>query len=136
MPLRTSPLRTLLLTIACVLPILASADDLIIPVGQQGADKASLELPLRAMKAEAVEEKFGAPLNKSNPVGNPPISNWEYPAYRVFFESDRVLHTVLKPISDEPAVIPEAEAPVQDAPVEATETPTEAPTPEAPAQVE
>lgn len=143
---RILPPHTLLLMVACALPTLAIADDLVIPVGAQGADKASLERPARWMTTAAVEEKFGAPLSKGNPVGTPPITSWEYPEYRVYFEGDRVLHTVLNPMSTEPAAIPEApaapkapaaEVPVPEAPVEASsETPATAPTPEAPAQVE
>jgi hypothetical protein len=139
--------RSLLLMMICTLPVLASADDLVVPVGQQGADKASLERPLKGMAAAAVEQKFGAPLSKSNPVGTPPISSWEYPEYRVYFEADRVLHSVLKPMPTETAPAPAA--PVQEAPsttpaeapsatpAEApSATPAEAPTPAAPAEVE
>jgi len=116
---------------ACLLPTLACADDLVIPVGEQGADKASLERPVRWMTTAAVEEKFGAPLSKGAPVGTPPISNWEYPEYRVYFEGDRVLHTVLKPMPTEPAAAPEvpAPAPVEAVVAPAQETPVAAPTP-------
>lgn len=101
------------------------ADELAIPVGQQGADKSSLDRPKTGMKADAVEKKFGAPLNKSTPVGKPPISRWEYPYYNVYFESDRVLHTVMKPVGEEttpvaepvPASAPAAEAAPAAAPI-------------------
>lgn len=137
--------RSLLLIMVYILPALAVADDVVIPVGHQGADKVSLERPLKGMASAAVEQKFGAPLSKSNPVGNPPISSWEYPEYRVYFEADRVLHTVLKPIPTEsaPVAAPATalpEAPVAAAPAipaaESPTTPAEVPTPEAPAEVE
>jgi hypothetical protein len=138
---------TLLAILACLISALASADNLVVPVGQQGADKASLERPHRAMKAADVEGKFGAPLSKSEAVGTPSISNWEYPEYRVYFEGDRVLHSVLKPMSTEPVAAPVTEAPVQTpadaAPAETAPaaTPTEeasadAPTPETSAEVQ
>jgi len=42
-----------------------------------------------------VEEKFGAPANKSSAVGNPPITKWFYPNFVVVFENDKVLHAVV-----------------------------------------
>ena len=44
-----------------------------------------------------VERKFGAPLSKKGAVGDPPIASWEYEDFTVFFEYDRVLHSVEKP---------------------------------------
>lgn len=131
------PPRTLLLIMACTLSTLTIAEDLVIPVGEQGADKASLERPVRWMTMTEVEEKFGAPLSKASPVGTPAISNWEYPEYRVYFEGDRVLHTVLNPLSTEPLATPAApvvEAPVDEAP--AAQAPEVSPTAEMPAEVE
>lgn len=119
-------LRSLLL-ISCLVSPLALAEELVVPVGQQGADKTSLERPSKGLTAQAVETKFGAPLQKSAAVGQPPISQWEYPEYRVFFESDRVLHTVLKPMPTEPDITPAAAA----APTPTVEA--ETPAPEAPA---
>ncbi len=43
----------------------------------------------------SVEEKFGAPESIKGPVGEPPISVWEYSGYSVYFEYDLVIHTVL-----------------------------------------
>jgi hypothetical protein len=46
----------------------------------------------------AVEQRFGAPANKSSPVGSsgktPPITKWFYPNFVVVFENDKVIHTV------------------------------------------
>ena len=92
------------------------ADELVVPVGSQGAEKAALDRPKTAMTTSAVEARFGAPLQKTTPVGNPPISSWEYPNYIVYFESDRVIHSVLKPYSDvEAAATTETPAPAQEA---------------------
>ena len=73
------------------------AEEIAIPVGAQGASKLSLERPRNGITKSSVEEKFGTPLNKSSAVGEPPISSWEYDQYIVYFEHDRVLHSVLKP---------------------------------------
>ena len=52
--------------------------------------------PSSGMTAASVESKFGAPEAKVAPVGDPPIARWEYKDYVVFFEYDRVIHTVIR----------------------------------------
>lgn len=85
-----------------ILPVLtgsithAVAQNLSIPVGQQVAELQGTEIPHRGMAQSAVEARYGDPLLKVDPVGVPPISRWDYDGYFVYFEGDRVLHTVLK----------------------------------------
>lgn len=86
-----------LLLALTVITNLAYADELSIPVGQQGSSHATVAKPKTGMKAEVVEQKFGAPLEKSAAVGQPPISHWKYADYTVYFENDRVITTVLNP---------------------------------------
>jgi outer membrane protein assembly factor BamE (lipoprotein component of BamABCDE complex) len=50
--------------------------------------------PTRGMSMQQVEAKFGAPTNKSGPVGTPPISRWDYAGFIVYFEYDHVIHSV------------------------------------------
>lgn len=52
--------------------------------------------PLRGTTQAQVEAKWGSPANKKAPVGDPPITRWEYPDFTVYFEYDRVIHAVLK----------------------------------------
>ena len=56
---------------------------------------ATPEVPSRGASMEAVRAKFGAPSQESPAVGQPPITRWDYPSYSVFFENDKVLHTVV-----------------------------------------
>ena len=56
-----------------------------------------MKLPLNGQDKATVEAKFGAPAEKLPAVGDPPISNWRYETYRVYFEYDLVLFTVLHP---------------------------------------
>jgi hypothetical protein len=44
---------------------------------------------------ETVKNKFGAPLQEAPPVGIPAITRWDYSGFAVFFENDKVLHTVI-----------------------------------------
>jgi hypothetical protein len=55
--------------------------------------------PSRGMTMHAVETKFGAPQERHAAVGEPPISRWDYPGFKVFFEKDRVIHAVVDPAS-------------------------------------
>ena len=51
-------------------------------------------MPERGMSSAAVERAFGAPEQKRAPVGQPPISRWQYPDFTVYFEGDYTLHAV------------------------------------------
>jgi hypothetical protein len=63
--------------------------------GQVSIKATGIETPQRGSSMVAVEAKFGAPANKSSPVGNPPITKWFYPNFVVVFEHDKVLHAVV-----------------------------------------
>ena len=52
--------------------------------------------PSRGMTQANVESKYGSPVSVKAPVGDPPISRWEYAGFVVFFEYDRVIHAVVK----------------------------------------
>jgi hypothetical protein len=51
--------------------------------------------PTQGMNISQVEQKFGQPQQKLPAVGDPPISRWQYPEFEVFFEYDRVIHSVV-----------------------------------------
>ncbi len=52
--------------------------------------------PTRGMTQASVEANYGAPQTTRQAVGDPPISRWEYPEFVVFFEFDKVIHSVSK----------------------------------------
>jgi hypothetical protein len=66
--------------------------------GQLAIKPTGVETPPRGASMATVEQRFGAPSNKSGPVGNstrnPPITKWFYPTFVVVFENDKVIHTV------------------------------------------
>jgi hypothetical protein len=80
---------TLLLIIAA--PLL-SADVLLI---EQVRQVDSMTVPVNGQTMAEVESAFGAPQSKASPVGEPPITRWDYEHWNVYFEYDRVLFTVL-----------------------------------------
>ncbi|MEM7254350.1 MAG: hypothetical protein AAF493_23270 [Pseudomonadota bacterium] len=76
-----------------VSPPLAVADKLRI---ESPTVSSAVKRPHRGMTKAAVEARFGAPLERRPAVGEPPISRWIYAKYSVFFEHDRVIHSVVK----------------------------------------
>ena len=72
------------------------ADELKVPVGQQSEQNRHIERPASGMTKSQVEQRYGKPQSMGEAVGEPPISSWEYTDYTVYFEYERVIHTVLK----------------------------------------
>ena len=50
--------------------------------------------PQTGVDMQAVTGAYGAPETRSAQVGEPPITRWYYPGFTVYFESDRVIHSV------------------------------------------
>jgi hypothetical protein len=91
----TSLLAAIAATLALAGPALA--DELKVPAASGGADK-----PASGMSMETVEAKYGAPSRRVPAVGGataaqPPITRWEYPGFVVYFEHNKVVHTVTTP---------------------------------------
>lgn len=74
---------------------IAQADALLIDKVRQD-NQQQVERPTRGMSKAAVASQFGEPKDKVAAVGKPPISRWVYDNYIVFFEKDRVLHSVVR----------------------------------------
>ena len=73
---------------------LAFADVLMLDQVRQAA---RMDLPANGDSKSNVESRFGAPSRRHQPVGDPPISRWDYETYSVYFEYELVLFTVLHP---------------------------------------
>jgi len=54
------------------------------------------QYPLKGSVKPSVITSLGEPVSQTQAVGEPPISSWEYASFVVYFEDDRVLHTVAK----------------------------------------
>lgn len=70
----------------------AGADVLII----EKLEAAKTAMPARGMSMERVQTRFGAPLSVSGPIGDPPITRWDYQDFVVVFEHRLVIHSVEK----------------------------------------
>lgn len=58
-------------------------------------DSSQISVPTRGMNKDNVRNVFGEPAQEHSPVGDPPITRWDYAGYSVFFEYDKVLHSVI-----------------------------------------
>lgn len=73
----------------------ASSEEIQVPLGQQGDTENPIELPSSGMTKDQVKNRFGEPSDLKGPVGEPPISSWRYNGFTVYFEYNRVIHSVL-----------------------------------------
>jgi hypothetical protein len=67
---------------------------------QRVQEEKTMNLPARGLSMAQVEKKYGAPLRKLSPRGgdsthHPTINRWEYTNFIVYFEKNRVIHSVL-----------------------------------------
>ncbi len=58
------------------------------------SEQARVGLPTRGTSMAQVETQFGAPTERYEAVGEPPITRWVYPTFVVYFEYQHVVHTV------------------------------------------
>ena len=78
-------------------PPMVHADNLLIHRVQE---ERGMNLPARGLSMAQVEQRYGAPLRKLQPRGgdtrlHPVINRWEYSDFIVYFQGNRVIHSVL-----------------------------------------
>ncbi len=73
----------------------AALAETVVVDGKVTVESSSVAHPSRGMLMSAVERQFGEPATRHPAVGQPPITRWDYPAFSVFFERDRVIHAVV-----------------------------------------
>ena len=86
--------RLLMLILCAMAGSSAALAETIVVDDQVKVRESGVEKPARGMTMSTVESRFGAPANKHPTVGQPPITRWDYPGFSVFFEKDRVIHSV------------------------------------------
>lgn len=73
-----------------------NAEVLRIPLGQQAGAQQHIDRPTLGMSQASVLEQYGEPEQRYAPVGEPPISRWQYNEFTVYFESNIVMHSVVR----------------------------------------
>ncbi len=68
------------------------ADTLLMESVNSGA---GIARPDGGMTMDSVTQQYGNPGSVSGPVGEPPISTWDYGDFVVYFEDQYVIHSVI-----------------------------------------
>lgn len=68
----------------------------VIRIGEQAPEFNRQQLPPHGMSMSQVSSRYGEPEQKLEPVGTPPISQWVYQNYTVYFEYSHVIHAVVR----------------------------------------
>ncbi len=71
------------------------AEQVAVPLGQQGTSLDRDQLPQPGMTMDQVYTNYGAAVKESPAVGEPPISKWSFSGFTVYFEHKTVLHVVV-----------------------------------------
>lgn len=70
----------------------AIGDTLLVESVQSNAGVAR---PDRGMTMDGVLQQYGEPATRSGPVGDPPITTWDFGDFVVYFENRTVIHAVV-----------------------------------------
>jgi hypothetical protein len=87
-------MKLLVIALLMTLNVSSYAEEIQIPIGQQGVD--GLQMPMKGETMTRVMEHFGAAKVQHPARGNPPITRWEYGNFVVYFEGQHVIHSVLR----------------------------------------
>ena len=85
-------LYLLLLGCSLFLQPASAGDQLVIPGHVASSD--TQVMPRRGISMDDVLSEFGEPDERFGPVGEPPITEWVYGSFRVYFEHEIVLHSI------------------------------------------
>lgn len=86
--------KLLALLIGCAVAGGAAAETVLVD-GQVQLEQSQVSRPGPGITMHEVESKFGAPAKRYPAVGKPPITRWDYPSFSVYFEFNRVVHSVV-----------------------------------------
>jgi hypothetical protein len=126
--------RTLVALWCGLAVVTTAAAETIVIDGQVQLRESAVDRPKRGLSMSEVETRFGAPAERHPTVGQPPITRWDYATFSVFFEHDRVIHSVAigapaapaSPAAAPPQPQAAAQAPLPPAATAAPEQPVEA----------
>ena len=59
-----------------------------------GDTPSGISKPQNGMSMASVLQQYGDPESKQNPVGEPPITRWNFGSFAVYFEHNQVIHSV------------------------------------------
>jgi hypothetical protein len=86
--------RSVALLLTAAVP--TAVGDVLLIDGVRTASQTASSRPARGTTMARVESSFGAPSRREGPVGEPPITRWEYSGFVVYFEHQHVIHAVAR----------------------------------------
>lgn len=93
-------MRNIMLVLAASILSLSAVQAEVISIADPRYDvpnsNTGVQRPTQGMNMTQVEKSFGVPESKLPAVGEPPITRWIYREFEVFFEYDKVIHSVVK----------------------------------------
>jgi hypothetical protein len=84
---------TIALALALGLPGTNALGDTLLVESVESAT--SVARPGNGMTMDGVLQQYGEPGSRAGPVGEPPISTWDYGNFVVYFENQHVIHSVV-----------------------------------------
>lgn len=82
------------LAVASASATVVIADEVRLPLAENVAKGSQQNIPRKGSSMAAVESHFGEPQRRTGAVGEPPISQWHYAGFVVYFENSHVIHAV------------------------------------------
>jgi hypothetical protein len=84
----------------CVAVSASAVAETVVVNDQVQVRESHVDVPKRGLTMDEVEKHFGAPVTRHATVGGasaqqPPITRWDYNAFSVVFERDRVIDAVI-----------------------------------------
>ena len=84
----------------CVAVSTAAVAETVVVNEQVQVRESHVDVPRRGLTMDEVEKRFGTPVTRHPTVGGasaqqPPITRWDYNAFSVVFERDRVVDAVI-----------------------------------------
>ncbi|MGM0449798.1 MAG: hypothetical protein ACQERE_03145 [Pseudomonadota bacterium] len=71
------------------------------PLSLKIQEEGKVRMPRRGEHMDSVRSRFGEPEASRGPVGEPPITRWQYPEFVVIFEGQSVIDSVTEPDSND-----------------------------------
>ena len=100
-----------LAALLCIATATGAVAETIVVDDQVQLRESQVDRPKRGSTMGEVEKRFGAPVTRHPTVGGaphqPPITRWDYNGFSVFFERDRVIHSVVTG-AESPAAAPQS----------------------------
>jgi hypothetical protein len=92
----THPIAKSMFVLALAIGSACAVADTLLIDGISADQPTASSRPQAGASMAGVEANYGAPSQRHNAVGEPPITRWDYPSFSVYFEREVVIHSVAR----------------------------------------